>query len=117
MPSATASTPNRANGSRPTGPRRSADTAPTPKRHGDESTGVRIQTGPHGAMDCRAIACLDRALEDVSLTDEPSADHDSANDIPDGLAIHGRTLSPHRRLDTEQCARKRPPQTDCDYRL
>ncbi len=76
------------------------------ERYGDESAVVRIHSrnGPHEEMDRRAIACFDRALEDVGLTDEPlrqvlhdyftwattttiSAYHDSADDVPEGLAI------------------------------
>jgi hemoglobin len=75
-------------------------------RHGDETSVVRIHSGngPHPEMDERAIACFDRALEDVGLTAEPlrqvlhdyfawattatmSRYHESADDVPDGLSI------------------------------
>lgn len=74
--------------------------------HGDETSVVRIHSGngPHEEMDRRAIACFDRALEDVGLTDEPlrqvlhdyfawattttmSRYHESADDVPAGLSI------------------------------
>ena len=61
--------------------------------------------GPHEEMDRRAIACFDQALDDVGLADEArlarvlhdyfawatkttmSRYHDSADDVPGGLAI------------------------------
>jgi hemoglobin len=74
--------------------------------HGDETSVVRIHSGngPHEDMDRRAIACFDRALEDVGLTVEPlrsvlhdyfawattttmSRYHKSADDVPKGLTI------------------------------
>ena len=41
--------------------------------YGDETSVVRMHSGngPHDDMDHRAIACFDRALEDVGLTAEP----------------------------------------------
>jgi hemoglobin len=76
------------------------------KRYGDETAVVRIHSGngPHEDMDRRAIACFDRALEDVGLTDEPlrqvlydyfawatttsmAAYPASADDVPEGLTI------------------------------
>jgi hemoglobin len=73
---------------------------------GDETSVVRIHSGngPHEEMDRQAIACFDRALEDVGLTAEPlrsvlhdyfawattttmSRYHRSADDVPDGLNI------------------------------
>jgi hemoglobin len=74
---------------------------------GDETTVVRIHSGNgrHEEMDQRAIACFDRALEDVGLTAaDPvrqvlhdyfawattttmSRYHESADDVPEGLAI------------------------------
>jgi hemoglobin len=73
---------------------------------GDETSVVRMHSGngPHDEMDRRAIACFDRALEDVGLTAEPlrSVLHDyfawatttamsryqeSARDVPEGLSI------------------------------
>ena len=74
---------------------------------GDETFVVRIHSGngPHEEMDSRAIACFDRALEDVGLTaNEPlrqvlhdyfawatttimSRYHESADDVPGGLSI------------------------------
>jgi hemoglobin len=41
-------------------------------RYGDETSVVRIHSGhgPHEDMDRRAIACFDRALEDVGLADD-----------------------------------------------
>src|SRR5262249_8626980 len=74
---------------------------------GDETSVVRIHSGngPHEEMDRRAIACFDRALEDVGLTAaEPlrqvlhdyfawattttmSRYHESADDVPEGLSI------------------------------
>jgi hemoglobin len=60
--------------------------------------------GVHQEMDHRAIACFDRALEDVGLTTGPLPQvlhdyfawattttmaryHESADDVPDGLTI------------------------------
>lgn len=76
------------------------------QRYGDETSVVRIHSGngPHEEMDRRAIACFDQALEDTGLTAEPVRQvlhdyfawattttmaryHDSADDVPDGLAI------------------------------
>jgi hemoglobin len=73
---------------------------------GDETSVVRSHSGngPHEEMDRRAIACFDQALEDVGLTAEPlrsvlhdyfawattttmSRYHESADDVPAGLAI------------------------------
>ncbi|HET8988541.1 MAG TPA: group II truncated hemoglobin [Humibacillus sp.] len=73
---------------------------------GDESEVVRMHSGngPHEEMDRRAISCFDEALRDVGLTEEPlrgtlhdyfawatmttmSRYHDSADDVPGGLAI------------------------------
>jgi hemoglobin len=73
---------------------------------GTETSVVRIHSGngPHEEMDLRAIACFDRALQDVGLTAEPLRQvlhgyfawattttmaryHDSADDVPEGLAI------------------------------
>ena len=74
--------------------------------YGDETFVVRIHSGngPHEEMDRRAIACFDRALEDVGLTAEPlrrvlhdyfawatttimSRYHESAAGVPEGLSI------------------------------
>lgn len=75
--------------------------------YGDETSVVRIHSGHglHEEMDARAIACFDRALEDVGLAVDPTlrrtlhdyfawattttmADyHESASDVPDGLSI------------------------------
>jgi hemoglobin len=75
--------------------------------YGDETSVVRIHSGngPHEEMDRLAIACFDRALDDVGLTGvEPlrqvlhdyfawattttmSRYHRSADDVPDGLRI------------------------------
>lgn len=75
--------------------------------YGDETSVVRIHSGHglHEEMDARAIACFDRALEDVGLAGDPTlrrtlhdyfawattttmADyHESASDVPDGLSI------------------------------
>ena len=74
--------------------------------YGDETAVVQIHSGngPHEDMDRRAIACFDQALEDVGLTAEPLRQvlhdyfawattttmaryHDSADDVPAGLAI------------------------------
>ena len=77
--------------------------------YGDETSVVRIHSGngPHEEMDRRAIACFDRALVDVGLSDDDhlrsilhdyfawattttmSRYHDSADDVPAGLAIPG----------------------------
>jgi len=77
------------------------------QRYGDESSVVRMHSGngPHEEMDRRAIACFDRALEDVGLarderlrhalhsyfawatTTTMAQYHDSAADVPDGLSI------------------------------
>lgn len=76
-------------------------------QHGDESSVVRVHSGngPHGEMDRRAIACFDQALTDVGLdrderlrqvlhdywawatTTTMARYHESADDVPDGLAI------------------------------
>ena len=74
--------------------------------YGDETSVVRLHSGngAHEEMDRRAIACFDQALEDVGLTAEPLRQvlhdyfawattttmaqyHDSADDVPEGLAI------------------------------
>jgi hemoglobin len=74
--------------------------------YGDETSVVRMHSGngPHEEMDRRAIACFDRALEDVGLTTKPlrtalheyfvwattmtmSRYHQSADDVPAGLTI------------------------------
>ena len=74
--------------------------------YGDETSVVRIHSGngAHEEMDQRAIACFDRALEDVGLTAEPLRQvlhdyfawaatttmaryHESADDVPAGLAM------------------------------
>ena len=80
---------------------------PRPFGHyGDETSVVRIHSGngPHEEMDRRAIACFDQALSDVGLRGEPLAQvlhdyfawattttmsryHESADEVPDGLAI------------------------------
>jgi hemoglobin len=73
---------------------------------GDETSVVRMHSGngPHEDMDRRAIACFDRALEDVGLTTEPlrttlhdyfawatttamARYHSSADHVPAGLTI------------------------------
>jgi hemoglobin len=76
-------------------------------RYGDESSVVRMHSGngPHDEMDQRAIACFDRAMEDVGLatdsrlrqvlhdyfawatTTTMARYHDSADDVPDGLPL------------------------------
>lgn len=76
-------------------------------RYGDESFVVRTHSGNglHEEMDRRAIACFDRALEDIGLAhEEPlrgvlhdyfawattttmARYHRSAEDVPDGLHI------------------------------
>jgi hemoglobin len=81
------------------GPRKYSD------QYGDETAVVRIHSGngPHDEMDRRAIVCFEWALADVGLADEPARVlrdyfawattttmaryHDSADDVPDGLAI------------------------------
>jgi len=74
--------------------------------YGDETSVVRIHSGNgrHDEMDHRAIACFDQALTDAGLTAAPlrqvlydyfawattttmSRYHDSADDVPAGLAI------------------------------
>ncbi len=77
------------------------------ERMGDETSVVRMHSGngPHDEMDRRAIACFDRALEDVGLagderlrrvlhdyfawatTTTMSRYHTSADDVPAGLRI------------------------------
>jgi len=77
------------------------------ERYGDETSVVRIHSGngPHEEMDQRAIACFDRALEDVGLagderlrralhdyfawatTTTMARYHHSAEDVPQGLPI------------------------------
>jgi len=76
-------------------------------QYGDETKVVRMHSGngPHEEMDQRAIACFDRALEDVGLgrderlrrvlhdyfawatTTTMSRYHSSAEDVPVGLLI------------------------------
>jgi len=75
-------------------------------RYGDETTVVRMHSGngPHEEMDQRAIACFDRAMDDVGLADDELRQvlhnyfawattttmaryHDSADDVPDGLPL------------------------------
>jgi hemoglobin len=76
-------------------------------QHADETFVVRMHSGngPHEEMDERAIACFDRALEDVGLarderlrrvlhdyfawatTTTMARYHRSAEDVPDGLDI------------------------------
>lgn len=75
--------------------------------YGDETSVVRVHSGngQHDEMDRRAIDCFDLALADVGLdgdarlrqvlheyfawtaTTTMSRYHDSADDVPDGLAI------------------------------
>ena len=74
--------------------------------YGDETSVVRMHSGngPHEEMDSRAIACFDRALEDVDLTTDPlrrvlheyfawttrttmSRYQRSADDVPQSLTI------------------------------
>jgi len=76
------------------------------EKYGDESSVVRMHSGngAHEEMDRRAIACFDRALEDVGLTAEPlrrvlheyfawattttmSRYQRSADDVPEELVI------------------------------
>jgi hemoglobin len=76
-------------------------------RYGDETSVVRTHSGngPHGEMDQRAIACFDRALEDIGLANNEllrrvlhdyfawatnttmARYHHSADDVPNGLLI------------------------------
>ena len=76
-------------------------------RYGDETTVVRMHSGngPHEEMDQRAIACFDGAMDDVGLSVDGELRrvlhdyftwatkttmaryHESADDVPDGLAI------------------------------
>jgi hemoglobin len=76
-------------------------------RYGDETAVVRVHSGngPHEEMDRRAIACFDQALSDVGLADDERVRqalhdyfawattttmaryHDSADDVPAGLAM------------------------------
>ena len=76
-------------------------------RYGDETAVVRMHSGngPHEEMDRRAIECFDDALGDVGLaagdpvrqvlhdyfawatTTTMARYHDSADDVPEGLAI------------------------------
>lgn len=75
--------------------------------YGDESSVVRLHSGNgvHEEMDARGISCFDEALEDVGLAADPvvrqalhdyfawvtttwlAAYQDSADDVPDGLAV------------------------------
>jgi hemoglobin len=77
------------------------------EKYGDESAVVRIHSGngPHEEMDKRAIDCFDKAMHDVGISGtEPLRQvlhdyfawattttmaryHDSADDVPAGLAI------------------------------
>ena len=76
-------------------------------RFGDETSVVRMHSGngTHEDMDQRAIACFDRAMEDVGLsadvelrrvlhdyfawatTTTMARYHESADDVPDGLVV------------------------------
>jgi hemoglobin len=76
-------------------------------RYGDETSVVRMHSGngPHEEMDQRAIACFDRALDDVGLARDErlrrvlhdyfawatnttmARYHHSADDVPNGLRI------------------------------
>jgi hemoglobin len=74
-------------------------------RHGDETSVVRLHSGngPHEEMDRRAIACFDRALDDVeadgevrrvlhdyfawATTTTMSRYQRSPDDVPEGLRI------------------------------
>jgi hemoglobin len=76
-------------------------------RFGSETSVVRMHSGngPHEEMDQRAIACFDRALEDIGLardqrlarvlhdyfawatTTTMARYHHSADDVPDGMVI------------------------------
>lgn len=77
------------------------------QQYGDETSVVRIHSGngPHEKMDRRAIACFDRALEDVGIAGDEALRkvlhdyfawattttmakyHDSASDVPEDLSI------------------------------
>ena len=77
------------------------------EREGDETEVVRMHSGngPHEEMDQRAIACFDQAMDDVGIaahgelrqvlhdyfswatTTTMARYHDSADDVPAGLAI------------------------------
>ena len=77
------------------------------ERYGDETTVVRMHSGngPHEEMDQRAIACFDRAMDDVGLSADGELRrvlhdyftwatattmaryHESADDVPDGLPV------------------------------
>ncbi|MCL2393428.1 MAG: group II truncated hemoglobin [Acidimicrobiaceae bacterium] len=77
------------------------------QNYGNETSVVRIHSGngPHGEMNDRAIDCFDRALEDAGLAGDERLRavlrdyfawattttmyryHDSAYDVPEGLAI------------------------------
>lgn len=77
------------------------------QQYGDETSVVRIHSGngPHEEMDRRAIACFDRALEDVGIAGDEALRkvlhdyfawattttmakyHDSASDVPEDLSI------------------------------
>ena len=76
--------------------------------YGDETTVVKMHSGngEHDEMDRRAIACFDQALADVGLANDGalrqvlhdyfawattttmSRYHESADDVPNGLASH-----------------------------
>jgi hemoglobin len=87
--------------------------------YGNESSVVRMHSGngPHEDMDRRAIACFDQAMADAGIGDEDllrqvlhdyfawattttmSRYHQSADDVPDDLAIprwswHGLLVDP-----------------------
>lgn len=89
------------------------------EKYGNETSVVRIHSGngPHEEMDQRAIACFDKALNDVGLarderlrrvlhdyfvwatTTTMARYHDSADDVPTGLQIpkwswHGLVSGP-----------------------
>jgi hemoglobin len=91
------------------------------ERYGDETAVVRMHSGngPHEEMDRRAIACFDQALDDVgydtrtravlhdyfawATTTTMSRYHDSADGVPDGLAL------PHWSWDGVQEGADRRP--------
>jgi hemoglobin len=75
------------------------------EHYGDETSVVRIHSGngEHADMDSRAIACFDRAMDDVDVADPVrqvlhdyfawattttmARYHESADDVPAGLSI------------------------------
>jgi hemoglobin len=87
--------------------------------YGDETSVVRIHSGNglHEEMDRRAIACFDRAMDDIGITAQPLRQvlhdyfawattanmaryHQSADDVPRGLTIPRWSWDGPQEIDT-----------------